>query len=129
MLQCNHVNKLCSFYLQNADLHVCSDHKPLLHIFTGYTDNYKCNKWGLELSAIPRRVKVQQIKGIANILTDSVSRLKSVGIYHDTDSNDHQLEFSTPFELLPPVKPVAHTPLEMNETVITPDTEGFMQGL
>ena len=31
--------KKCSFYLQNSDLLVHSDHKPLLKIFTGNTDN------------------------------------------------------------------------------------------
>ena len=34
---------------------------------------------------------------------------------------DHQQEFSTPFEPLPLVKPVTHTPLEVNEIVIPPD--------
>ena len=77
--------KKCSFYLQNANLLVCSDHKPLLKIFTGHTDNDKCNIWGLEGAAIPRRVKVQHIKGIANILADPISRLKAVGLYHDID--------------------------------------------
>ena len=58
--------------------------------FTGHTDNGKCNIRGLEVVAIPREVKVQHIKGIANILVDSVSRLKAVGIYHDINSEDHQ---------------------------------------
>ena len=127
MLQCIHVNKQCSFYLQNADLHVCSDHKPLLENFRGHTDNDKCTIWGLEAVAIPRRVKAQHIIGIANILPDSVPGLKAVGIYHDIDSNDHQQEFSTPFEPLPPVEPVTHTMLEVNEVVITPDIERLMQ--
>ena len=69
--------KKCSFYLQNADLLLCSDHKLLLKIFTGHTNNNKCNTWGLEATAILRCVKVQHIKGIANVLADSVSRLKS----------------------------------------------------
>ena len=69
--------------------------------FTGHTDNDKCNIWGLEAAVIPRRVKVQHIKGIANILAESVSRLKAVGIYHDIDSYDYQQEFNTCFEPLP----------------------------
>ena len=89
--------KKCSFYLQNADLLVCSDHKPLPNIFTGDTDNEKCNTWGLEATAIPRCVKVHHIKGIANVLADSVSRLRAVGLYHDLDSKDCQQEFSSPF--------------------------------
>ena len=77
-------------------------------IFTGHND--KCNIWGLKPADIPRRVKVKHIKGIANILADLVSRLKVVGLYHDIDLNDHQQEFSTPFEPLPHVEPVMHVP-------------------
>ena len=71
----------CSFYLQNSDLLVHLDHKPLLKIFTGNTNNKKCNTWGLEATTIPRCVKVQHIKGKANVLADSVSRLRAVGLY------------------------------------------------
>ena len=59
--------KKCSFYSQNSDLLVQLDNKPLLKIFTGNTDNEKCNTWGLEATTIPRHVKVQHIKDIANI--------------------------------------------------------------
>ena len=64
--------KTCSFSLQNADLLVHSDHKPLLKILTGHTDNEKCNTWGLEVTALPGSVKVLHIKGKANVLTDPV---------------------------------------------------------
>ena len=43
------------------------------------------------------------------------------------DTNNYQQEFSTPFEPLPPYKPVTHTPLEVNEAFITPDIERLMQ--
>ena len=56
-----------------------------------------------------------------------VSRLKAVGIYHDIDSNGQQQEFSTPFEPLSLVEPVTHTPLELNEVVITPDIKRLTQ--
>ena len=32
----------------------------------------KCNTWGLEAMIIPRNVKLQHIKDIANILADSI---------------------------------------------------------
>ena len=57
----------------------------------------------LEAAAIPRCVKVQDIKRIANVLADSVSRLRAVGLYHNLDSKDHQQGFSSPFEPLPPI--------------------------
>ena len=86
----------------------------------------KCNIWDLEAAAIPRRVKVPHIKGIANILADSVFRLKAVGIYHDIYPDDYQQEFSTPFEPLPSVESVTLTPVEVNEVVIMPDIESVM---
>ena len=82
---------------------------------------------GLEAAAKHRRVKVQHIKGIANILADSVSRLKAVGLYHDIDWNDHQQEFSTPFETFPLVDPVTHMSLQVNEVFIAPDIEKLTQ--
>ena len=101
--------KKCSFYLQNVDLLVSSDHKPLLKIFTGHADNDKCNTLGLEAVAIPRRIKVLHMKGIANVLIDSVLRLRVVGLYHDIDLKDNQQEFSAPYEPSPPFEPTIHT--------------------
>ena len=50
----------------------------------------KCNTWDLEAAAIPRYVKVQHIKGIANIIANSVSGLITVGLHHGPDSKYHQ---------------------------------------
>ena len=119
--------KKCSPYLQNTNLLIYSDHKPLLKIFTRHTNNEKCNTWGLEASAIPIHVKIQHIKGIANVLADSVLRLRAVGLYHDLDSMDCQQEFSSPFEPLPPVKKVTHMPIEVTEISIAPDIEKLLQ--
>ena len=114
--------KKCSFFSYKTP-----DHKPLVKFFTWHTDNDKCNTWGLEATAIPRRVKVQHIKGIANVLADSVWRLGVVGLCHDIDSKDHQQELSLPFEPLPPVEPVAHTQLEVNEVFIASNIEKLIQ--
>ena len=92
-------------------------------LFTGHIDNDKCNTWGLEATVIPRRVKVQHIKRIANVLADSVSRLKAVGLYHDIDFKDHQHKFSIPFESLSSVEPVTQMLLEVNEAFIAPNIE------
>ena len=92
-----YVNPKSSFYLQNADLLICLDHKPLLRIFTGNTNSKKCNTWGLEVATITRHVKVQHIEGIA-------SKTQSSRFYHDLDFKDSQQELGTPFKPLPPVK-------------------------
>ena len=97
--------KRCSFYLQNSDLLVYSDHKTLLKI-----QIMTCNTWGLETTTIPKCVKVQHNKGIAYILADSVSRLRAVGLYHDLNFEDGQQEPGTPFEPLAPVEQSTHTP-------------------
>ena len=69
----------------------------------------------------------QQIKGTANVLADSVSRLRAVGLYHDIDLKDCQQEFSTPSEPLPPVEPTSHMLLEVNEVFIAPNIEKLSQ--
>ena len=38
---------------------------------------------------------------------------------------DCQQEFSSPFEPLPPVEQVTHTPIEVNEIFIAPDIENL----
>ena len=106
--------KKCSFYIQNADLLVHLDHRPLLKIFTGNTNNEKCNTWGLEATTIPRCVKVQHIKGISKIIPDSLSRLRAGGLYHNLDFMDSQQELSIPFEPLSLVKHSTHTPIEVH---------------
>ena len=50
-----------------------------------------------------------------------------MGLYHDLDFKDHQQEFSAPFEPLPPVEPVTHIPLKVNEIFIAPNIEKHVQ--
>ena len=40
---------------------------------------------------------------------------------------NHQQECSTPFEPLPPVETVSHTPLDVNGVIVTSDTERLTQ--
>ena len=65
--------------------------------------------------------------GIVSVLSDSVSKLRAVGSYHDIDLKGHQQEFSVPFEPLPPVEPATCMPLEMNEVFIVPNVEKLAQ--
>ena len=82
---------------------------------------------GPRSQVIPRHVKVQHIKRIANVLVESVSILRTGGLYHDLDFKDHQQEFSTSFEPLPPVEQVTYMPIEVNEIFIVPDIEKLTQ--
>ena len=65
----------------------------------------------------------QQIKGIASVLTDSVSRHRAVRLYHNLNSKDHQQIFCSPFEPLPPVEQETHMPVQVNEIFVTPEIE------
>ena len=53
----------------------------------------------------------------------TVSRLRALGLYQDLDSKDHQQEFSSPFEPLPPVEELTHMLVWVNEVFIAPDIE------
>ena len=68
--------------------------------------------------SLPQTFKVQHTKEIANVLADSVSRLRTVGLCHDLDSKDHQQEFRISFEPLPHVQQVTHMPIEVKEIFI-----------
>ena len=50
-------------------------------------------------------------------------RLRAVGLYHDLNFKDHQKEFSSPFEPLPPLDQVTHIPIQVDEIFVTPDIE------
>ena len=67
-------------------------------------------------ATIPRHVKGQHIKGIANILADSVSILRAVGLYHDPECKDNLQELGKPFEPLPSVEQSIHTPKEVHKS-------------
>ena len=59
---------------------------------------------GLEATTIPRHIKVQVIKGIADSLVNSVSRLRAVGLNHNLDFKNGQRELGTAFKTLPPIQ-------------------------
>ena len=70
---------------------------------------------------------MQHIKGIANILADSVSRLRAVGLYHELDFKDGQQDLSTSFKPSTPcwaINPYPHRSLEI---FIKPNIENLMQ--
>ena len=96
-------------------------------MFTGNTNNEKCNTWDLEATTIPRCVKVQHIKGIANILADSVSILRAVGLYHNLELIDNLQELGKVFEPLPPVEQSTHTPIDIHKIFIKPNIENLIQ--
>ena len=66
------VRKL-TYYLENADVLLRSDHLPLKKFLEKNTLNSKVNNWAVEIS--PFRIEFEYIKGIKNTLADTMSRL------------------------------------------------------
>ena len=50
-----------------------------------------------------------------------MSRLRTVGLYHDLNSKDLLQEFSSPFEPLPPVGQVTHMSIQVNKVFVAPE--------
>ena len=96
-------------------------------MFTGNTNNEKCNTYGLEATTIPWHVKVQHIKGIANILADSVSRLRAVGLYYDLDFQNSQSELGMTFEPSLPYRASNSYTYSSTQIFIKPDIETLAQ--
>ena len=65
--------KKLSYYLEDADIVLRSDHLPLKKFLQKNTLSSKVNNWAVEIS--PYRIKFEYIKGIKNRLADTMSRL------------------------------------------------------
>ena len=65
--------KKLSYYLEDADIVLRSDHLPPKKFLQKNTLNSKVNNWAVEIS--PYRIKFKYIKGIKNTLADTMSRL------------------------------------------------------
>ena len=64
--------KKLSYYLEDADIVLRSDHLPLKKFLQKNTLNSKVNNWAVEIS--PYTIKFEYIKGIKNTLADTISR-------------------------------------------------------
>ena len=65
--------KKLTYYLEDADITLRSDHLPLKKFLAKNTLNSKVNNWAIEMS--PLRITFVYIKGIKNTLADTMSRL------------------------------------------------------
>ena len=65
--------KKLTYYLEDADITLRSDHLPLKKFLAKNTLNSKVNNWAVEIS--PFRITFEYILGIKNTLTDTMSRL------------------------------------------------------
>ena len=58
------------------------------------TKNEKQNNWQQEMHAITPHIESQHIKGESNVLPESLSRLKQLGLYDDNDPEKPGQEYS-----------------------------------
>ena len=65
--------KKLTYYLEDAEVTLRSDHLPLKKFLQRNTLNSKVNNWAIEIS--PFKIQFEYIKGIKNTLADTMSRL------------------------------------------------------
>ena len=65
--------KKLTYYLEDADITLRSDHLPLKKFLAKNTLNSKVNNWAKEMS--PFCITFEYIKGIKNTLADTMSRM------------------------------------------------------
>ena len=95
--------KKLSYYLEDADIVLRSDHLPLKKFLHKNTLNTKVNNWAVEIS--PYRIQFEYIKGIKNTLADTMSRLIQIDpeARQNPEPEGHEFGYHA-FEDLEPIK-------------------------
>ena len=65
--------KKLSFYLDQVEIYLKSDHLPLKKFLQKNTLNSKVNNWAMELESF--NIQFEYIQGAKNVLADALSRL------------------------------------------------------
>ena len=95
--------KKLAYYLEDADITLRSDYLPLKKFLAKNTLNSKVNNWAIEIS--PFRITFEYIKGIKNILADTLSRLIDIDpqIQQDSEPEGYEFGYYT-FDTLPAIE-------------------------
>ena len=83
--------KKLTYYLEDADVTLRSDHLPLKKFLAKNTLNSKVNNWAIEIS--PFRITFEYIKGIKNTLGDTMSRLIDIDLQIQPEPEPEGYEF------------------------------------
>ena len=84
--------KKLTYYLEDTDITLRSDHLPLKKFLAKNTLNSKVNNWAVEIS--PFGITFEYIKGIKNTLVDTMSRLISIDPQIQPEPEPEGYEFS-----------------------------------
>ena len=124
MLQCIYVNK--EMFILLTKHQPTSMLRPQSTTKTFYRTHWQMLYMGLETAAIPRRVNSPTYQRNSQCSCWCCIKAKSSRPLSWHWLKFHQQEFSMPFELLPPVEPATHMPLEVNEVFIAPNNKNYL---
>ena len=85
--------KKLTYYLEDADINLRSDHLPLNKFLSKNTLNSKVNNWAIEISLF--RITFEYIKGIKNTLADTMSRLIDMDLKYNLNLNQKDMSSVT----------------------------------
>ena len=116
--------KKLTYYLEDAEVTLRSDHLPLKKCLAKNTLNSKVNNWATEIS--PFRITFEYIKGIKNTLADTMSRLIEIDSQSEQEPEPKGYEFGYYIFDIPPNIKVHDIEMIMYSTtdVETKDTTG-----
>ena len=103
--------KKLSYYLQDVDITLRSDHLPLKKFLSKNTLNTKVNNWAIEIS--PYRIQFEYIKGIKNTLADTMSRL--IKITPEIELEPEPMEQEYGYEVFEELQPIETTTCHVDE--------------
>ena len=102
--------KKLTYYLEDAEITLRSDHLPLKRFLQRNTLNTKVNNWVVEI--YPFKITFEYIKGIKNTLVDTMSRLIALDLDNQLVDKPEGFEYSYyAFDNIDPIK----TQVEINE--------------
>ena len=102
--------KKLTYYLEDAEITLRSDHLPLKRFLQRNTLNTKVNNWAVEIS--PFKITFEYIKGIKNTLADTMSRLIALDLDNQLVDKPEGFEYGYyAFDNIDPIK----TQVEINE--------------
>ena len=102
--------KKLTYYLEDAEITLRSDHLPLKRFLQRNTLNTKVNNWVVEIS--PFKITFEYIKGIKNTLVDTMSRL--IALDPDNQLVDELEGFEYGYYAFDNIDPIK-TQVEINE--------------
>ena len=102
--------KNLTYYLEDAEITLRSDHLPLKRFLQRNTLNTKVNNWVVEIS--PFKITLEYIKGIKNTLADTMSRL--IALDPDNQLIDEPEGFEYGYYAFDNIDPIK-TQIEINE--------------